>query len=113
MLTCKHDDEMVIRQSVGLGHAMTALITCLQNLYKLCVCYTDGAVLNHGTVSDMQLHLYLFWSGMKLKAQVGMSGYTSARLLHCMTGAAVTHPLLMQQSSHKDDCRFFWRVGNT
>jgi len=72
------------------------------------MCCTDVAILNHGTISGMQLHLYLLWSGIKLKAQIGISGCTSARLLHYMTGAAVTHPPLMQQSSHKDGCRLLW-----
>ncbi len=31
------EDEKVIRQSVGLGYAVTALITCLVRLYKGCV----------------------------------------------------------------------------
>ncbi len=35
-ITCKHDDEMVIRQSIGLDYTMTALITCLQRLYRGC-----------------------------------------------------------------------------
>ncbi len=62
------------------------------------ICYAVVAILTYGTNKGMQL--YLLWNGIKL---IGMS----AGLLHCMTGAVVTHDLLMQQSSHKDDCRLF------
>ena len=52
--------------------------------------------------------LALEWS--ETKAQIGMSARASARQLHCMAGAAVTHALLLQQSSHKNECRLFWCV---